>query len=78
MKGQRQRILDDLLQGLRINWLENIQRYGTSCRSRIAELRANGYQIEDCWEQSPSGARYKIYYIPERFLAEYHTEKVSA
>ena len=73
---QTQRILEDLLKGLHVNMLSDIERYGTSCRSRIAELRASGYPIEDYWEVSPSGARYKVYFLPESYLAEY--QRVSA
>jgi len=75
MKNQTQRILDDLLQGLHVNMLSDIKRYGTSCRSRISELRAAGYPIED---YNPIGGNYKAYYLPESFLKECHSEKVSA
>lgn len=77
-KGQRGRILEDLLKGLEINWMNNISRYGTSARSRIAELRAIGLPIEDRVEASPYGARYKIYFLQDAFLKQYHSEKVSA
>jgi len=73
--GQKERILADLLQGLHINMLNDIKRYGTSCRSRIAELRADGFPIDD---YIPTGERYKIYFLPASFLKEYHSEKVSA
>lgn len=74
-KGQRERILEDLLQGKEINMLDDLQRYGTSCRSRISEIRADGYPVED---YVPKGERYKIYYLPTQFLKKYHSEKESA
>ena len=66
--NQKGRILSDLLEGKEINMLENLQRYGTSCRSRIAELRAEGYKIED---YIPKGQRYKIYYMPKDEIARH-------
>lgn len=71
---QKQRILDDLLLGLHIDMLRNVKRYGTSCRSRIAELRAEGYPVEDF---IPKGERYKIYFLPASFLAAHHSKKAS-
>jgi len=62
---QKERILKDLLEGIYVNMLNNIKRYGTSCRSRIAELRADGYPIED---YTPKGEKYKIYFLPSCFL----------
>ena len=76
-QNQTQRILTDLLQGLEINWFNNPQRYGTSARSRIAELRASGYKIEDRWEDSFSGAKYKVYFMNEETLRELHSEEVA-
>ena len=74
-QGQRERILSDLLQGLHVNMLNDIKRYGTSCRSRISELRADGFPIEG---YTQNGKNFKIYYLPSSFLKTYHTEKVSA
>jgi len=71
---QKTRILNDLLQGLHIDMLRNVKRYGTSCRSRIAELRADGYPVED---YVPKGERYKIYFLPSSFLKDYHEKKAS-
>jgi len=68
--GQRERILEDLLAGITVDMLADLQRYGTSCRSRIAELRAAGYPIEDEWRESPSGSRYKVYFIPQEKLVQ--------
>lgn len=64
-QNQSERILTDLLQGIHVNMLDNIQRYGTSMRSRISELRELGYPIQD---YTPKGERYKVYYLPEAYL----------
>lgn len=69
---QSQRILSDLLQGIHVNMLNDIKRYGTSCRSRISELRAEGYPIEG---YSLKGENYLIYFLPEQFLKEYNSKK---
>lgn len=45
--NQTQRILHDLKQGLVVNMLNDIPRYGTSCRNRISELRLSGIDIQD-------------------------------
>lgn len=60
--GQKLRILEDLLLGINVDMLSNLMRYGTSCRSRISELRAMGFEIDDF---VPKGERYKIYFIKE-------------
>lgn len=62
---QSERILEDLLLGIHVNMLDNVKRYGTSCRSRISELRANGYPIEDYFVDN-----YKVYFLPESYLNE--------
>ena len=72
---QSQRILQDLLDGIHVNMLNDIQRYGTSCRSRISELRAAGYPIED---YIPKGESYKIYFLPNSFIEQYKAERDSA
>jgi len=67
--SQKQRILDDLLKGDHVDMLSNLERYGTSLRSRISDLKAEGYPIEDYFDQSAkSGARYKVYYLPASYL----------
>ena len=76
--GQRERILADLLQGLHVDMLKDIERYGTSCRSRIAELRAAGYPIQDYFKKSSNGARYKVYYLTHSFISTFNADKVSA
>lgn len=63
MATQKERILEDLLLGIHVNMLDNLKRYGTSMRSRIAELRAEGYPIEDYFIES-----YKVYYLPNSYL----------
>ena len=69
---QKERILADLLQGLHVNMLNNLQRYGTSMRSRISELIADGYPIESF---IPKGERYKVYFLPASYLKQYRSEK---
>ena len=44
--SKKQNIITDLLNGLEVNMLSNIKRYGTSARTRISEFRADGYKIE--------------------------------
>jgi len=67
---KKQSILHDLLKGVRIDMLSNLERYGTACRSRIAELRADGYPIQDEFKKTPSGARYKVYFLPASYFAK--------
>ena len=67
---QTERILSDLMDGIHVNMLNDIKRYGTSCRSRISELIADGYPIES---YTPKGERYSVYFLPA-----YYLEKVSA
>lgn len=45
--NQTQRILHDLKLGLVVNMLNDIPRYGTSCRNRISDLRLSGIDIQD-------------------------------
>jgi len=76
--GQKARILEDLLAGIEVDMLKDIERYGTSCRSRIAELRAAGYPIQDYFKKSSNGARYKVYYLTHSFLSTFNADEVSA
>jgi len=69
---QKERILSDLLQGLHVNMLNDLQRYGTSMRSRISELIADGYPIENF---IPKGERYKVYFLPASYLKQCRSEK---
>lgn len=55
-------ILTDLEDGKIVNMLNDLKRYGTSMRSRIAELRKDGYEI-DSKVIDKSGAL--AYYMPE-------------
>lgn len=43
---KKQNILNDLESGIVVNMFNDLKRYGTSMRSRISELRADGYEIE--------------------------------
>lgn len=43
---KKQNILTDLENGIIVNMLNDLKRYGTSMRSRISELRAEGHEIE--------------------------------
>lgn len=56
-------ILNDLQNGIVVNWIKNIPRYGTSCRSRISEFRENGIYILSRVADQSSGALE--YYIPK-------------
>jgi len=61
--SKKQNILEDLQNGLVVNMLFNIPRYGTSCRSRISELIAEGHDIQNRVADKSSGALE--YFIPE-------------
>ncbi len=61
--SKKQNILTDLQNGVLVNWMVNIKRYGSSCRSRIAELRQEGFKIESKIIDEASGAL--AYYIPQ-------------
>lgn len=54
--SKKQKILDDLKDGKLVNMFDNLTRYGTSLRSRIAELRAEGYDIEGVVVDKDSGS----------------------
>jgi len=60
--SKRQNILKDLQNGIVVNVLKNIPRYGTSCRSRISEFRASGMIILSRVVDHSSGALE--YFIP--------------
>ena len=62
MTTKKQNILTDLEDGKIVNMLNDLKRYGTSMRSRIAELRKDGYEI-DSKVIDKSGAL--AYYMPE-------------
>lgn len=63
MTTQKQRILEDLLLGIHTDMLSNVKRYGTSFRTRISDLRKEGYPIEDYFVTN-----YKVYYLPNSYL----------
>ena len=62
--SKKQNILTDLQSGKLVNMFDDLKRYGTSMRSRIAELRAEGYDI-DSKVIDKSGAL--AYFMPEHF-----------
>lgn len=72
--NQSERILADLKKGMVISMLDNIQRYGTSMRSRISELREQ-YNIADKVIDK-SGA--KAYFMPEYTKARKEIEEYLA
>ncbi len=55
-------ILNDLKNGIVVNMIKNIPRYGTSCRSRISEFRKDGMHILSRVADHSSGALE--YYMP--------------
>lgn len=64
LRGMKQQILKLLLQGERLSELKGLQLgLGTSLRTRISELRKLGYSIKDEFVKSPTGARYKEYFM---------------
>jgi len=63
--SKKQNILNDLQDGKLVDMLADLRRYGTSLRSRISELRADGYIIESKVIDK-SGAL--SYYMPEKVL----------
>jgi argininosuccinate lyase len=60
--SKKQNILTDLEDGKIVNMLNDLKRYGTSCRTRISEFRADGHEIESKVIDK-SGAL--AYYMPE-------------
>ena len=61
----KQRILELLTQGIHLSELDGVHIYGlgTSLRTRVSELKADGYKIKDYFVESASGSRYKKYWI---------------
>lgn len=53
---KRQNIIDDLEAGIKVDMLSGIKRYGTSLRSTISKLIAEGYKIENEIIDKPSGS----------------------
>jgi len=62
MMSKKQNILSDPKDGLVVDMFSDLKRYGTSLRSRISELRAEGYEISSKVIDK-SGAL--AYYMPE-------------
>lgn len=59
-----QKILSLLNEGKHLSELDGLHYgYGTSFRTRISELRKAGHKIKDEFVTSPSGARFKKYYL---------------
>jgi len=71
--SKKQNILDDLKQGLEVNMLNDIPRYGTAARSRIAEFRAEGLAIESVVVDRKSNAL--AYIMPEYVKARSEIQK---
>jgi len=44
--SKKANILSDLESGMLVNMFDSLKRYGTSMRSRISELKAEGHKIE--------------------------------
>lgn len=64
LTGMRLKTLNILKTGVRLSELKGLKLgLGTSLRTRISELRAMGYPIEDEFVTSNSGSRYKEYFI---------------
>ena len=64
LTGMRLKTLNYLKDGVRLSELKGLKLgLGTSLRTRISELRAMGYPIEDEFVTSSTGSRYKEYFI---------------
>ena len=63
--SKKQNILNDLRKGIVVDISKDYlnERYGSSCRSRISELRQDGHKIESVVVDKPSGSL--AYYMPE-------------
>ena len=70
LSGMRLKALNILKSGVRLSELKGLTLgLGTSLRTRISELRAMGYDIQDEFVESDSGARYKEYFISKYLKA---------
>lgn len=71
---KKEKILKYLLDGMRLSELKGLSLgLGTSFRSRISELRADGWKIEDEFVESPhSDAKFKEYFFTKEFLENYN------
>ena len=62
--NQKQKILNHFLEGKELSELEAIRLgMGTSMRSRVSDLRAEGYPIEDRYVK-----QYKVYFLNKLYL----------
>lgn len=67
LTGMRKKALEIMQSGVRLSELKGLNMgLGTSLRTRISELRKMGYDIQDEFVTSSSGARYKEYFIPKK------------
>jgi len=77
---KKQNILNDLKDGIVVNISNDIlnRRYGSSCRSRIAELRADGLEIEDkIVHESGAKAYFILKYVEARVEIREHMKDSS-
>ncbi len=66
MPLQRKLVLEYLQSGRTLSNLVAITNLGVgSLTSRIAELRADGFDIKDEWREDFGGKRYKAYWLPQ-------------
>jgi hypothetical protein len=66
----RDKILNYLKNGYHLTSIGVLNLLGTTeIRSRIAELRKAGYNIQDRWVER-NGKRFKEYYIPKEELTK--------
>lgn len=62
--SQKARILAYMMEGNSITPIDALNKFGSfRLGARIAELRAEGHQIESKWVLTPTGKRVKSYYI---------------
>jgi len=65
-QNQRKTILDHIKEKGSITSLTAVYEHNIlDCRKRISELRRAGHNIQDTWEKSISGKRYKRYYLAQ-------------
>ena len=63
---QNEAILNYLQSGGSITALESVQEFGCMrLAARIADLKADGHDIGDCWVEKNNGKRFKRYFLKE-------------
>ncbi len=63
---QNEAILNYLQSGGSLTGLESVNEFGCMrLAARIADLRADGHNISDCWVEKPNGKRFKRYFLKE-------------